>query len=153
MNEELQSTNEELETINDELRERSHELNEVNAFLETILSSMGVAVIVVDREQRVQIWNGESTELWGMRADEAQGKHLFGLDIGLPLDGVRTALRQVLAGDQERAAVEVEAHNRRGRTMRVRVTLLPMGVAPGDVTGVILLTAPLEGNGAGSSDS
>src|SRR5262249_19640805 len=44
MNEELQSTNEELETINDELRQRSLELNEVNAFLETILSSMGVAV-------------------------------------------------------------------------------------------------------------
>src|SRR3954451_20640931 len=145
MNEELQSTNEELETINDELRLRSGELNEVNAFLETILSSMRVAVIVVDREQRVQIWNAESAELWGVRGDEANGQHLFGLDIGLPLDGVRSALRRVLAGTEERADIELDALNRRGRSVRVNVTLLPFGLAPHEVSGAILLTAPLDG--------
>ena len=145
MNEELQSTNEELETINDELRQRSLELNEVNAFLETILSSMGVAVIVVDREQRVQIWNAESAELWGVRRDEAEGQHLFGLDIGLPLDRVRNALRRVLAGSDERADVELEALNRRGRNLRVKVTLLPLGFGGTEVTGAILLTAPVDG--------
>jgi two-component system, chemotaxis family, CheB/CheR fusion protein len=152
MNEELQSTNEELETINDELRQRSIELNEVNAFLETILSSMGVAVIVVDREQRVQIWNAESTELWGVRSDEAQGQHLFGLDIGLPLDRVRTPLRRVLAGTDERAEVELEALNRRGRQVRVNVTLLRLGLGPEDVNGAILLTATLDGAERGSGD-
>ena len=45
MNEELQSTNEELETMNDELRQRTVELNDVNAFLETILASLGVGVV------------------------------------------------------------------------------------------------------------
>src|SRR4051794_505876 len=130
MNEELQSTNEELGTINDELRERSLELNEVNSFLEAILSTMGVAVIVVDHEHRVQVWNAESTELWGVRPDEAQGQHLFGLDIGLPLDGVRGALRRVLAGADERVDVELAALNRRGRTVDVKVTLLPLGAAP-----------------------
>src|SRR5690349_9366157 len=119
MNEELQSTNEELETINDELRERSLEFNEVNAFLQTILSSMGVAVIVVDREQRVRIWNAESTDLWGVRSDEALGQHLFGLDIGLPLDSVRTALRGVLAGTEDRAEMKLDALNRRGRALRL----------------------------------
>ena len=155
MNEELQSTNEELQTINDELRERSLELNEVNAFLETILSSMSLAIIVVDSQQRVQVWNSESTDLWGVRADEAQGQHLFGLDIGLPLDGVRGALRRVLGGDEERVDMELEALNRRGRTVAVRVTLMPFGVAP-DINGAILLTAPLDGSdgrdGAGGSD-
>ena len=145
MNEELQSTNEELETINDEVRQRSLELNEINAFLETILSSMGVAVIVIDREQRVQIWNAESTEFWGVRSDEAQGQHLFGLDIGLPLDGVRTSLRRVLAGTDDRADVQLDALNRRGRRVRVNVTLLGLGLDPGEVTGAILLTAPVDG--------
>jgi two-component system CheB/CheR fusion protein len=152
MNEELQSTNEELETINDELRERSLELNEVNAFLEAILSSLGVAVIVVDREQRVQIWNAESADLWGVRADEAHGKHLFGLDIGLPLDGVRGALRRVLGGSEERVDVDLDALNRRGRSVTVRVTLLPFGITADGVNGAILLTAPLNGrDGAGES--
>jgi two-component system, chemotaxis family, CheB/CheR fusion protein len=146
MNEELQSTNEELETINDELRQRSLELNEVNAFLEAILSSLGVAVIVVDHEQRVQVWNDESAELWGVRADEAQGQHLFGLDIGLPLDGVRGALRRVLGGDDERVDLELEALNRRGRTLTVHLTMMPFGVAPDGVNGAILLTAPRDGS-------
>jgi two-component system CheB/CheR fusion protein len=150
MNEELQSTNEELETMNDELRERSLELNEVNAFLEAILSTMGVAVIVVDHEHRVQVWNAESTELWGVRPDEAQGQHLFGLDIGLPLDGVRGALRRVLAGADDRVDVELSALNRRGRTVDVKVTLMPLGAAPDVVSGAILLTAPVDGHHDGA---
>ena len=147
MNEELQSTNEELETINDELRQRSLELNKINAFLETILSSMNVGVIVIDSDQRVQIWNAESTELWGVRSDEAYGRHLFGLDIGLQLDAVRTALLGILAGEEERAAVEVEALNRRGRSFRVSVTVLRLGLGADDVNGAILLTAPVDGAG------
>ena len=51
MNEELRSTNEELESINDELRDRTSELNDVNDFLESILTSLGVAVAVLDRSQ------------------------------------------------------------------------------------------------------
>ena len=52
MNEELQSTNEELETMNEELRHRTRELNEVNGFLETILTTIGLAVAVLDRDQQ-----------------------------------------------------------------------------------------------------
>src|SRR4051794_12235572 len=145
MNEELQSTNEELETINDELRRRSVALNEVNDFLEAILSSLRVAVIAVDSQHRVQIWNGESAELWAVRGDGARGQHLFGLDIGLPLDGVRGALRGVLSGADDRVEVELEALNRRGRTMNVSVTLLPFGVSADGVQGAIMLTAPVDG--------
>ncbi len=43
MNEELQSTNEELQTTNTEVRQRSDELNNVNAFLESILTSLAAA--------------------------------------------------------------------------------------------------------------
>jgi two-component system CheB/CheR fusion protein len=152
MNEELQSTNEELETINDELRQRSLELDDVNTYLETILSSIGVAVIVVDRDQTVQVWNAESSELWGVRADEAAGKHLFGLDIGLPMDGVRTALRKVLAREQERADLDVEVTNRRGRSVPVSITMVPLATGPDDVTGAILLTAAAGGDGDGDGD-
>jgi two-component system CheB/CheR fusion protein len=145
MNEELQSTNEELQTINDELGTRSRELNDVNAFLETILSKLGVAVIVVDRDQTVQIWNAESADLWGVRADEAEGQHLLGLEFGLPLDGVRTALRRVLGGSKEQAVLELDATNRRGRAVRLRVTCLPLAAVPDEVTGAILVTESIAG--------
>src|SRR5581483_7400209 len=86
MNEELQSTNEELETINDELRQRTDELNDVNSYLESILTSLQTGVIVVNRDMRIQVWNQQATELWGLRSEEVEGEHLMNLDIGLPVD-------------------------------------------------------------------
>src|SRR6266511_4551528 len=77
MNEELQSTNEELQTMNDELRHRSAELNVSNAFLEAVFTSLRAAVVVVDRDLRVQVWNAGALDLWGVRADEAQGTSFF----------------------------------------------------------------------------
>ena len=62
MNEELQSTNEELQTMNDELRNRSTELNSTNAFLEAVFTSLRSAVVVLDREMRVQVWNAGAHE-------------------------------------------------------------------------------------------
>ena len=100
MNEELQSTNEELETINDELRERTGELNQVNDFLETILTSLGLGVAVLDPQQRVQVWNRRAEDLWGLRADEAVDNHFLSLDIGLPSEQLAPALRAVLGGAQ-----------------------------------------------------
>src|SRR6185312_3474473 len=102
---ELQSANEELETMNDELRHRTLELNEMNAFLETILTTMGLAVAVLDRSQDVQIWNGQARELWGIASEEATDQHLFALDLGLPVDQLRLPVREVLAGSSSREEV------------------------------------------------
>jgi two-component system CheB/CheR fusion protein len=145
MNEELQSSNEELETMNEELRHRTQEVNDINAFLETILSTIGLAVAVVDRNQRVQIWNGKARELWGVTPDEAEDEHLLGLDIGLPLDEMRQQLRSTLAGQSEREEVVVAATNRRGKPFQCRVTFLPLGTgSDGDVSGVIMMMEAID---------
>jgi two-component system, chemotaxis family, CheB/CheR fusion protein len=139
MNEELQSTNEELQTINDELRERTLELDEVNTFLETILTSMGVAVVVLDRNLTVQVWNAQSVDLWGLRSDEAEGEGLLSLDLGLPVDRLATPLRDVLRDGGARVELVLDATNRRGRAIACRVVALPLSVDGDDVSGAILL--------------
>lgn len=140
MNEELQSSNQELETMNEELRHRSGELNDGNAFLETILSTIGLAVTVLDRDQRVQIWNGNAGELWGLSAAEAENEHLMALDIGLPVDKLRQQIRDTLTGRSGREEVVVEATNRRGNAFTCRVTLLPLGNGgDGAASGVIMM--------------
>ncbi|HEY2770787.1 MAG TPA: CheR family methyltransferase [Solirubrobacteraceae bacterium] len=126
MNEELQSSNEELETMNDELRHRTLELDDINLFLEKILSTIGLAMAVVDRDQRVQIWNSQARDLWGLRADEAEDQHLLSLDIGLPLEKLRPQLRAALNGDSDRQEEVLDAIDRRGQPFRCRVTLLPL---------------------------
>jgi two-component system CheB/CheR fusion protein len=53
------------------------------------------------------------------------------LDIGLPVGELRTPLRRVLAGTEVEQPIVLEATNRRGRGVRVRVRLSPL--ADGDV--------------------
>jgi len=145
-NEELQSSNEELETMNDELRHRTLEVHEMNAFLETVLTTIGLAVAVIDRRQCVQIWNGQARELWGLSAEDVADQPLLGLDIGLPVEHLRAPIRACLTGASEREEVLLDAVNRRGRSFTCRVVCLPLGSpqAQGDeeITGVILLMDP-----------
>jgi two-component system CheB/CheR fusion protein len=146
MNEELQSTNEELETMNDELRHRSVELHDMNSFLETILTTIGMAVIVLDRRQHVRIWNGQAREMWGLTPEEAENQHLFALDFGLPVEKLKASIRATLAGEADREEAVVDATNRRGMPFQCRVTLLPLGTATDDgVSGAIMM---MEGVGA-----
>jgi two-component system CheB/CheR fusion protein len=140
MNEELQSSNEELETMNDELRHRTVEIDDMNTILETILTTVGLAVAVVDPEQRIQIWNGQARELWGLTAEEVEDQHLLSLDIGLPLENLKNQLRATLSGRSEREESVLEATNRRGKPFQCRVRLLPLGSdGDGVVSGAIMM--------------
>ena len=140
MNEELQSSNAELETMNEELRHRTREVNDVNGFLETILSTIGMAVAALDRDQRVQIWNGKARELWGLTPEEAEDEHVMALDVGLPVEQLRQQIRDTLSGRSEREVVVLDATNRRGKPFKCRVTCLPL-VSGGDsnISGVIMM--------------
>jgi two-component system, chemotaxis family, CheB/CheR fusion protein len=143
MNEELQSTNEELETMNDELRLRTDDLNSVNSFLDSVLTSLHSGVVVLDRELRVQAWNAAAEDLWGLRADEAEGQHFLNLDIGLPVNELSRPLRDALS-DGGRMELELDATNRRGRAVRTQVRIAPMdGSAMG--TGLIVLMEANDG--------
>jgi two-component system CheB/CheR fusion protein len=138
MNEELQSTNEELETINDELNVRTDELYQSNLFLESILGSLDAGVVVVDAQLHINAWNDGAYDLWGVRADEVQGQHFMNLDIGLPVERLRTPLRRLLAGEPVEQAISLEATNRRGRPVTCRVRLYPLEDGDAPVRGVIL---------------
>ncbi len=139
MNEELQSTNEELETTNNELRMRTLELNEVNAFLESILASLGAGVIVLDKQLAVRLWNAVSEDLWGLRADEVEGHHFLSLDIGLPVDELTPALRTAVTGNADGSSqLRLAAVNRRGKPITCDVRVTPLD-GDGLVDGVLVL--------------
>ena len=138
-NEELQSTNEELETMNEELQAMNDELQassetqhtqqdhffRLNRYISAVLSSMNSGVVVVDEELRVLTWNARAEDLWGVRADEAEGRHLFNLDIGLPMEALRPLLKLQLDEDHvgPHEVARIDAVNRRGRAIDVRVTV------------------------------
>ena len=139
MNEELQSTNEELQTMNDELRNRSTELNSNNAFLEAVFTSLRAAVVVIDRDMRVQVWNAGALDMWGVRPEEAQNSSFFNLDIGLPVGELHQAIRDILSGGATHREAVIAATNRKGRAIKCRVSIAPLVGADRTVTGAILL--------------
>jgi two-component system, chemotaxis family, CheB/CheR fusion protein len=138
MNEELQSTNEELEAINNELRERSAEVTELNQFLQSILGSLQSGVVVLGPDMDIRAWNRQAEELWGLRGDEVIGQHFLNLDIGFPVENLRTAIRNCLSGRMEHEQVVQPAVNRRGRPIECTVTLSCLVADPSN-RGVILI--------------
>jgi two-component system CheB/CheR fusion protein len=138
-NEELQSTNDELQTINNTLRDRTSELDDLNEFLESILTSLRAGVVVVDLEMRVMAWNAGAEELWGLRREEAQGEHVLNLDIGLPVAELRPLVRPALADPTYVSELDLQAVNRRGRQVVVRIACGALRNRRGESTGAILV--------------
>jgi two-component system CheB/CheR fusion protein len=141
MNEELQSTNDELEAMNDEQRERGGELDRLNLFLEGILGSLGRGVIVLDRDQSIQLWNGSAAELWGLADREVLSEHFLSLDIGFPVERLKGPIRDALAEEGKSTDLIVDAVNRRGRSFRCRTQVMPLVDSNGQNYGAILLMA------------
>ncbi len=97
-NEELHSLNEELENMNEELEHRTKELNELTSRYAETLRRMPWPVILLDKERKIQLWNGVAQRLFGVGATSVAGVELA----RLPLEeSLRTALlrrcNQVLA--------------------------------------------------------
>ena len=159
-NEELQSTNEELETMNEELQAMNDELqssNEtqhnqqdhffrLNRYMSAVLSSINSGVVVVDEELRVLTWNARAEDLWGVRADEAEGRHLFNLDIGLPMEALRPLLKVQLDEDHigPHEVARIDAVNRRGRAIDVRVTVTRLSQDGDQPNAAVLVMEVLE---------
>ncbi len=140
MNEELQSTNEELQTMNDEMRSRTTDLDTINTFLESVFSSLRPAVVVLDPDFTVKVWNLGARELWGVTTEEAVGVNFLALDIGLPVAELRQPIREVLSGTVPEADATLQATSRRGRSIQcwVRLTAL-RSAGHTQITGVIVV--------------
>lgn len=147
MNEELTSTNDELEAMNEEQRHHTEELDRLNLFLEGILGNLGVGVAVVDRENKIQLWNGNSQDLWGLRPDEVEGADLLELDIGLPVADLREPLEDAVSAGAKSTDLTLDAVNRRGRAFRCEVRVMPLFSASQGLFGGIVLMRELGESG------
>ena len=140
MNEELQSTNAELQTINDEVRERGDAVAHLNTFLESILTSLRGAVVALDRDLQIDRWSKRAEDMWGLRLDEVHHRNFLNLDIGLPVEQLKTPIKACLTRETEFGEVVLDATNRRGKPIRVSVTCSRLADPAGDEpAGVILV--------------
>lgn len=139
MNEQLHSTNAELGDVNEELRKRGIDLSRSNILLSGILRSVPLGVIVMDGELHVELWNDVAADMWGVRQAEVKGKHFLGLEIGLPVHQLRQPLLALRHAPDSVSETTVQATNRHGHAVKVRVLCSSAGGTSTDAHGVILL--------------
>jgi two-component system, chemotaxis family, CheB/CheR fusion protein len=87
----------------------------------------------------VLIWNRVAEDLWGLRFDEVKGKSLFNLDIGLPVPRLRVPIRNSLGDEPEPQEFILDAVNRRGRSIKCRVSVNPFKGPRGGRQGAIIV--------------
>ena len=151
-NEELQSTNEELETINEEARSSNEEMESANeelriqaqqavsykGYLESVLRSMNVGVVVIDDKHIIQSWNRWCENTWGLRAEIVIGTGFEGLDIGFPIHLLRDSLKAVQVEADSMAEQVLEGLDRRGRPILCRVRVAPLVTDEQGAAGMVI---------------
>jgi two-component system, chemotaxis family, CheB/CheR fusion protein len=115
---------------------RTGELNEAQTFLEGVMSSVAAAVVVLDADLKVRTWNNGAEGIWGLRSSEVLGQPFFSLDFGLPTHLIRDTVTKCMASDGHLQHAQVDAVNRRGRSITCTITCSPLNDAR---NGVVLL--------------
>jgi two-component system CheB/CheR fusion protein len=141
MNEELESTNTELETINTEMQQRGTQLDHINVFMQEVLANVRTGVAVLDKDLRVELWNQQAEELWGVRASETVGQPLLSLDIGLPVSELVAPIKEAIKSASGFREVTVSSTNRRGKQFMCRVQCSAMAAVDGGRGAILLMEA------------
>ncbi len=104
-NEELQSLNEELENMNDELEHRTRELHEVTDRYAETLRRLPWPVMLLDREEKIQLWNSAAQKLFGVSATSVVGVSMDRLPLEQSLSRTLVRRSRAVAKSQKSAVL------------------------------------------------
>jgi PAS domain S-box-containing protein len=75
--------------------ERTAQLDHVNATFATLIDASPAAIIALDREQRVEIWNPEAQRLFGLAPEATRGRRLRDLPLHWsPMEALESVLEK-----------------------------------------------------------
>lgn len=135
----------ELKTINDELRRRTDELNLVAIFLESVVTSLRGAVVVIDTRGTVRIWNPQAERLWGIRRRDAMGSPFAALDLRTDRELLAPHIDAALRGERDDDEHLIAVRRQDGSVATLAVSATPLLGPGGTVHGATLLFAERPG--------
>ncbi len=94
--EELQSANEELTTVNEELQNRNGELSATNSDFKNLLTSVSLAILMIDEDLRVRRFNSAAEKLLDLAPH----------DVGRPIGHIRGRIETPKLEQQVRTVIE-----------------------------------------------
>ena len=115
--EELQSTNEELETVNEELQRGNIQLHEANDDLVNVLTSVDIAIIIVDAARRVRRFTPKARAVMKLIPGDV-GRPIADLQPSVAVPGLDGAIAGVI---ESLAVHEAEVHHPEGTWYRMQI--------------------------------
>jgi PAS domain S-box-containing protein len=82
------------------LSQANSQLDRINATFKTLIDASPAAIIALDREERIEIWNPEAQRLFGLAPEETRGQRLFDLPLHWTPQEALESLLQRPAGRQ-----------------------------------------------------
>jgi two-component system, chemotaxis family, CheB/CheR fusion protein len=137
-NEELQSTNAELDATNRELIHRTEEMNSLAVIQRATIRSLNAAVLVLDANGRITMWNLAAERLLGIPEDEAVGQLLWTLHIPAVGRGLLQKIRKCMTQNAPLRAEQLTYELPNGSQGRAVVMAIPI-VEDGTVLGSVVI--------------
>jgi PAS domain S-box-containing protein len=124
-----------------ERKETEEALRETTQTLQTLIQASPLAIIVLDRDFTIRLWNPGAEQIFGWKESEVLGRRLpFIPEEQLPETNAR--LIRELAGEVH-AALELRRLKKDGSPIDVQLWTAPLRDAQGDITGIIGIQADI----------
>jgi two-component system CheB/CheR fusion protein len=138
--EELQSTNEELTTVNDELNNRNQEISEINNDLNNLLSSIHIAIVMVDNALIIRRITPLAEKFFNILPGDI-GRKLSDINPNLPIPQLPAMIRSVI---DQLTPIERTVHggDEKSYSLRVRPYRTRDNVIDGVVIALVDLNEP-----------
>jgi two-component system CheB/CheR fusion protein len=143
-NEELQSLNEELENMNEELERRTHELDTRKNRQAETLQSMPWPAILVDRTEKIQLWNSASQKLFGVGATSIVGVQLDRMPIEQDLRKALLRRARTVLEKNTPSVLSGQDFSTDGIAGTFDVHFTPVARNGTDIDGVLIMFGPLQ---------
>lgn len=138
-NEELQSLNEELENLNEELESRTRELNTLtNRYAET-LKRMPWPVMLIDREEKIQLWNGAAQKVFGIGAASVVGVDLDRMPLEQSLRNTLVRRCRGVMQQKKPSTIHNLSYESNAMAGKFDVGFTPIAREENDVDGVMMI--------------
>ena len=137
--EELQSTNEELTTVNDELNNRNQEISRINNDLNNLLSSIHIAIVMVDNALIIRRITPLAGKLFNIIPGDI-GRKFSDINPNLDVPELTAMIRSVI---DQLTPVEQNVRDREGKLYSLRVR--PYRTRDNVIDGVVIALVDLGG--------
>ena len=118
------------------LKRAEEAIQETNHTLQAFIRAAPLAIIALDADGRVTMWNSAAERIFGWNEQEVLGHHLPVVP-GNKQDVLLTLCKRVLLSDELFMGVEVRQQKRDGSPIDIRISAAPLRNAQGDIKAVI----------------